>query len=101
MTTDITGAFQTTTGPIHTISAVTQDCVEVRLPPRAKRLTIGSRTAALWIAFDGTEGQPLSDSGSAFTVANNYLSMELPHGLNTVFIATIDDTTTTVVIILE
>ena len=87
--------------PIQTISSVEQEAVEVEIPPAAKNITVGSRSAALYVSFIGTEGQLLSETTSAFTVANNYLSMKIPNGINSFFVSTIADTTATVVIILE
>ena len=101
MPVNIATAFQTSTGPIHTIGSVNQNATEILLPPRAKKITMGSVDAALYVSFNGTEGEALTSDGSAFTVANNYFSMELPHGENTIYVCRQSVGTTTVVIILE
>ena len=100
MTEDYRRAIQEK-NPIQTIASVTNTAIQIDLPDLAQQITIGSRDAALWVSFSGTEGEALTESGSAFTIASNYLSLQLPHGVDTIYVSTIEDTTTTVHVIIE
>jgi len=100
MTTDLSTTLQDQK-PIRTIDSIQQEATQVKIPPQAKRISVGSRDAALYLSFTGSEGVAPNGTDCAFIVANNYLSMEIPHQINEFFVSTIEDTTTTIILILE
>lgn len=98
--TDLSSSFQDQK-PIRTVEGISQAATQIRIPAQTKRISVGSRDAALFLSLSGADGITPDGSDCAFIIANNYLQMDLAHHIDDFYISTIDDTTTTITVILE
>lgn len=92
------------TFPVIKIVTSVSTWIEIRMPGKATKVTVGSSDKDLYVSFVGTDGGGVDATDKAFIKKDGYLGFFLGQGTNqhgSVFIAVKTGTTAETVLIFE
>ena len=87
--------------PIKTIATVTHTAfLEVMIPQTTKKISVGCSATALYVSFSYADGDGAATTDCAFVPSGNFLTMNIPTGLESFCVLSQSGSASIVVVIL-